>query len=59
MMDAIMDPWMTGFFKANTEAFVVDSLLDNLQESKSCLHEAAEESDEEIKQHEVAVVFYF
>jgi hypothetical protein len=59
MMDVITDPWMTGFFDANTEAFMVDSLPDDLQESKSYSHEAAEESDEEIKQHKVVIVIYF
>jgi hypothetical protein len=59
MMDAVTDPWTIGFFDANTEAFVVDPLPDDLQESESCSHEAAEESDEEIKQCKVVVVFYF
>jgi hypothetical protein len=59
MMDVIIDPWTTGFFDANTEAFMVYSLLDDLQESESCSHEAAEESDEEIKQCKVVIVIYF
>jgi len=52
---ATADPWTTGFFDVNTEAFVADSLPDDFQES--CSHDA-EESNEELKdQRKVVAIF--